>query len=475
MFKVKRLSVENPDILLHNNNIYELTINIKLGVDIDDKLLEDNVIEEMLNIGYYIRKRILNNSIINISDNDNCLKKENEVLNNLLQKKNIEILEMNNIISDRVKKHTIYLEDEIKELKSTNKYKENIINNLNEKMITLRENIKQEYKIEELILTNEKLLNEKRNNLINKIGKIGEERLYEYLLNNEYLKNYYKLETNKMSHSGDFCIYDEINNYGILIENKNYQYLVPREEVQKFKNDCFRNILASPKNNKYLRENTKINIIGGLFLSYKSGISEKKTPLDITIENNKILIYISEYRLHQNLIEDSILYIFNLYNILKDILEINDVNNINNIKDQINNILKKYSHLNNQLLNDVINMRKLIDNFELNLRNINNNIIEEIKLLILENSKKEECENVEDYIFNEVYNYLINNNIKIINVKKLMEEKLFKENVKSAQMISQTLGKYKEYKINDKKLIYNNIGTRRLINSIQCKNYFILE
>lgn len=450
------------------DDIYEL--ELKYGEDI----LDEKLLTEIFNIGIYIRKNILKNSVINISEIDieknikeSFLNKENEHLNMLLQKKNIELMEINNSINDKIKNHSMYLENEIIELKAINKYKENLINNLNDKIINLRENIKDEYKIEELIMTNKNLLNEKNNNSINKIGRMGEEKLSEYLINTDTLKNYYKIETSKISHSCDFCVYDEINNFGVLIENKNYQYLVPREEIQKFKNDCIKNTLMNPRDNK-----NKMNIIGGVFLSFKSGISEKKSPLEINIENDKILVYISEYNKYPNLIEDSILYIFNLYNIIKDIL---DTNNFKCIKDKIKEIINKYTYLNNQLISDITNMKKLVDNFDLNLRNLNSTIIDEIKLLVIDNSKIEENNNLENYIFNEVYNYLLNKKIKIINVKMLIEEKIFKDNIKSAQNISQVLGKYKECILNNTKIIYNNLGTRRIINSKECKNYFIIE
>ena len=449
-------------LLDKNENIYNLEL-------IYETELNEKELQEIFNLGIYLKKNILKNSIIKVMDEgNNYLNKENEQLNKLLESKNKEILVMNNSISERVKLHSTYLEQELGELRVINKHKDNIINNLNDKLLNIREQIKNEFNVDELIKMNKELINEKNNNSINKIGRMGEIKLYDYLINVDILKNYYKFETNKMSHCGDFCIYDEVNNHGVIVENKNYQYLVPREEVNKFRNDCFRNLLHKPNGDK----NIKINIIGGLFLSYKSGISEKKSPLEVCIDNNKILIYVSEYNKYSNLIEDSILYIFNLYNMIKDIL---DTNNFKCIKDKIKEILNRYTYLYNQLINDIVNMRKLVDNFEMNLRNLNNNIMEELKLLVMDNSKKEEVNNLETYIFNEVYKYLAKKNIKIINVKTLIEEKIFKENVKTAQNISQILGKYKEFEVDDTKIVYNNLGTRRMINSKECKNYFIIE
>ena len=462
-------------ILSKNNNLYNLELDCNemgtgMGMGMDTKDFNENELMEIFSLGIYIKRNILKNSIIKVSDDSggNYLNKENEQLNKLLESKNREILEMNNAITERIKLHSVYLERELNDLRVMNKHKDNMINNMNDKILNIREQIKSEFNVDELIKINRELLNEKSNNSINKIGRVGESKLYEYLMNTETLKNYYKFETNKMSHCGDFCIYDEVNNYGVIVENKNYQYLVPREEVNKFRSDCFRNMLFKPNSDKSI----KMNIIGGLFLSYKSGVSEKKSPLDMCIDNNKILIYVSEYNKYPNLIEDSILYIFNLFNTIKDIL---DTNSFKCIKDKMKEILNKYTYLYNQLINDISNMRKLVDNFEINLRNLNNNIIEEIKILVMDNSKKEEVNNLELYIFNEVHKYLSKKNTNIINVKALIEEKVFKENVKTAQGISQILGKYKEFEIDNIKIIYNNLGTRRMINSKECKNYFIIE
>ena len=69
-----------------NSGIKTCTYEIEINEELD--------LEEILNIGIYVRTNILKNSIIKIADNnlenelrDNYIKKENEQLNNLLQKK----------------------------------------------------------------------------------------------------------------------------------------------------------------------------------------------------------------------------------------------------------------------------------------------------------------------------------------------------------------------------------------------------
>jgi hypothetical protein len=106
-----------------------------------------------------------------------------------------------------------------------------------------------------------------------RIGDEAERELFETLDTASCLKNYKRIQTNKTPHCGDFLVYDETTSKGVLIENKCYQSRVPTKEVDKFVADLSTVHQSFPS----------VQIIGGLFLSKKTDISKKKSPIDIEL------------------------------------------------------------------------------------------------------------------------------------------------------------------------------------------------
>jgi hypothetical protein len=101
-------------------------------------------------------------------------------------------------------------------------------------------------------------------------GQLGENRLENTL--NKMFPSDEIINVSGIKESGDFHL-KRINQDTILIETKEYDRNVNRDEVDKFIRDCS-------------TQNTH-----GIFLSHNSGIANKKN-FQIELNNNKVLIYI---------------------------------------------------------------------------------------------------------------------------------------------------------------------------------------
>ena len=245
------------------------------------------------------------------------------------------------------------------------------------------------------------LLNIKNNS--SSKGKLGES-----LAMNSLKKKYpdWKIEnTTGTAHESDIFAYSE--NYGkILYEIKTYSSNVPTKEIQKFKDDMV------TTNSKY-----------GIFVSQTSGIVGKKL-IDYEVINNSILVYISSSGLNGHGIEIGTEFLLSLidsgyldkrhliknedirdvlYKINENMFELNEcINNFSRIKMQIDehrnmmnrsidsmhrnvieydtraNIIyknlietiKMYKPVNVSLLEQNIDISKLIDTSVLNMNNL---------------------------------------------------------------------------------------------------------
>jgi len=245
------------------------------------------------------------------------------------------------------------------------------------------------------------LLNIKNNS--SRKGKLGES-----LAMNSLKKKYpdWKIEnTTGTAHESDIFAYSE--NYGkILYEIKTYSSNVPSKEIQKFKDDMV------TTNSKY-----------GIFVSQTSGIVGKKL-IDYEVINNSILVYISCSGLNGHGIEIGTEFLLSLidsgyldkrhliknedirdvlYKINESMFELNEcINNFSRIKMQIDehrnimnrsidgmhrnvieydtkaNIIyknlietiKMYKPVNVSLLEQNIDISKLIDTSVLNMNNL---------------------------------------------------------------------------------------------------------
>lgn len=276
-----------------------------------------------------------------------------------------------------------------------NSYIEPLRQIIEENNIENSENIK---KIDNMLCD---LLNIKNNS--SRKGKLGES-----LAMNSLKKKYpdWKIEnTTGTAHESDIFAYSE--NYGkILYEIKTYSTNVPSKEIQKFKDDMV------TTNSKY-----------GIFVSQTSGIVGKKL-IDYEVIDNSILVYISSSGLNGHGIEIGTEFLLSLidsgyldkrhliknddvrdvlYKINESMFELNEcINNFSRIKMQIDehrnimnrsidmmyrnvieydtkaNIIYKnlietikiYKPVNVSLLEQNIDISKLIDTSVLNMNNL---------------------------------------------------------------------------------------------------------
>ena len=276
-----------------------------------------------------------------------------------------------------------------------NSYIEPLRQIIEENNVENSENIK---KIDNMLCD---LLNIKNNS--SRKGKLGES-----LAMNSLKKKYpdWKIEnTTGTAHESDIFAYSE--NYGkILYEIKTYSSNVPTKEIQKFKDDMV------TTNSKY-----------GIFVSQTSGIVGKKL-IDYEVIDNSILVYISSSGLNGHGIEIGTEFLLSLidsgyldkrhllknedvrdvlYKINESMFELNEcINNFSRIKMQIDehrntmnrsidtmhrnvieydtraNIIyknlietiKMYKPVNVSLLEQNIDISKLIDTSVLNMNNL---------------------------------------------------------------------------------------------------------
>jgi flavodoxin len=149
-------------------------------------------------------------------------------------------------------------------------------------------------------------------------GKFGEEQLCS-LLNSIY-NNAEITNTTGQKAAGDF-IMKRTDKPDIMIENKEYNYNIPKEEISKF-----------------IRDIEALNM-SGIFISQHSGIAFKQN-FQIDINNGNILLYIQNCDYDPEKIRLAVDIIDKLSNKLKDI-NVND-ENINISKDILDGINDDY-------------------------------------------------------------------------------------------------------------------------------------
>jgi hypothetical protein len=153
-------------------------------------------------------------------------------------------------------------------------------------------------------------------------GKLGEQRLksvLDELYNTADLQN-----TSGMKASGDF-IMKRVDQPTILFENKEYDYNIPKDEVQKFIRDV---------------ENQNMN---GVFISQYSGITFKQN-FQIDINKGNVLVYIQHCEYTPEKIRLAVDIIDNLYMKIQDMNVDDDNNNTitKEILDDINDEYQRY-------------------------------------------------------------------------------------------------------------------------------------
>jgi len=189
-----------------------------------------------------------------------------------------------------------------------------------------------ETKLEQMVestkknMDNQNNLSENVSTLIKKMenssfkGAISENLLYNVLLN--LFSNAEIIYTNQETHHGDILLKRK-NKNDILFENKDYNYNVPKKEIDKFIEDI------------------NIHNCCGIMLSQKSGIALKDN-FEIEIHKGCVVIYLH----HVNYSTDIIKTAINIIDHLQGEINVNTENNINidkQILDSINMEYKNYA------------------------------------------------------------------------------------------------------------------------------------
>jgi hypothetical protein len=177
-----------------------------------------------------------------------------------------------------------------------------------------------------LNMDNQTNLNENVSNLIKKMenssskGSISENLLYNVLVN--LFSNGEIIYTNQETHHGDILLKRK-SKYDILFENKDYNYNVPKKEIEKFIEDI------------------NLNNCCGIMLSQKSGISLKDN-FEIEIYKGKVVLYLHNVNYSMDIIKTAINIIDHLQGEINTDTE-NTIQIDKHILDSINMEYKNYA------------------------------------------------------------------------------------------------------------------------------------
>jgi len=256
------------------------------------------------------------------------------------------------------------------------------------------------------------------NNISHLFNKSSIKGVYGENLLSELLSNYFpdNILTNMAStpHSGDFHLFDPDINKTILIESKFYTNTIDQKEINKLYYDM---------------DHTGINY--SIFISLSSSISNKKNDIEWEINNDKIMIFLSN-------VLDNNKYIIVGMMLLKTLISFNENKNNINIQNFSDNsykkILEKVSSMNclklqiNKIKNNILNIHSSTSTHILDLYNsvttLDNNFNQSIDLL--QNSLTDEFNsiksiiNVEDSVYNINHIYNMIETISNDNIKKIL-------------------------------------------------------
>jgi len=238
-------------------------------------------------------------------------------------------------------------------------------------------------------------------------GKLSENRLETQL--SIQFPTYTIDRTSSSGHSGDFILKTDYKP-DVLIENKDYNINVNKDEINKFHRDI------------------KENNICGILISQNSGISNKN-DFSIDIIDNNILMYIHNCNYDMDKVKHALDIIYSLY----DYVSKNKNNNKNNIDDNaFQNIQKEY-------LEFIKNKNEVINTLNMSIKNLRKMDLVSIKLIL------EKYSNDLPNITSDVYTCQVCNKIftsvsglsahkkKHLNEKKKIEEDEILENKQKEQ------------------------------------------
>ena len=397
-----------------------------------------------------------NESILNVSA---TLEKQNQILSDRIQ------LLINDVIP---KSQNMYFNDIIKKFKEdTNQLINNNMNDMSMDKISLIIETKsnnmisniQEQLLKYILMTEDRLTNNLNNikdissknnvvqdkmndeltNYLNKYKKsVGKGEMGEGILYNILCDNYPSAEivnTTGKKGMGDILLKRKDKNV-ILLENKNYNTNVNKDEVDKFLRDV------------------SINKSNGIMLSQQSGIVGKDN-FQIDIHDNNILVYVHNV--------DNEFYKINLAVNIIDILS----NKINNISDKQTTISKELLYdINNEFQSFIIQKDKLITSLkeyykksleqltEINLPNLelflsNYYANNKKNLLICDICKKYETDNLRSLARHK---HSCKSKKEIINESSSESDNKKEEKTETKEIIEEIVDKPKKTKKNSKEI-----------------------
>ena len=318
----------------------------------------------------------------------------------------------------------------------------------------------------------QKLINNNSNSSIK--GKISENQLYN-LINNIYPSGTITNTCNETS-MGDILLQRK-NKTDIILENKNYEIVVPTREVEKFIYDC-------KKQNKC-----------GIMISQKSGISMKYN-YEIDIYDDIILIYIHNMNYNSEHIIVACDIIDNLYEklilIKKNIGTINiDEETLIKINDEYQIFINNQQILINQLQEQTKNNILLIKKLE--LPNITSLLL--TKFTVKNNKYKcKDCDYIafsnrglcnhrrtcklNNKIINNISDDISDKNYDDISDKKTNSDNIYDKNIDDIHnYIKNNYNQTQDY-INDKikiKILYSEFKKYSINNKIQITYKFFID
>ena len=302
--------------------------------------------------------------------------------------------------------------------------------------IPIEEDIK--LKLDTLDYTMNKLIGLSSSSM--KKGELAE-NLLENIIKDRYSDINYK-NMSQVDHSGDAWLqFDNIND-NVMIESKNYNKKVSKDEVDKMMKDMVTN-----------------NIQWGIFFSWNSEIQNFK-KFDISTFNHDsntfTILFISNVIDNMNMIDMSLMIIKKLINTYSDKKTFPWITN--KIKFELNE-LNKILSLNYQLRTNYIDMEKVIkstmEKYYLSLREYQHDIDTSIKNITKEinNTIDNSIEINNNFNYNEYLNKYIKNKKIFVLLSKIVDVFISKNIIINKNLIIKNSNEIGNIKIQTKKII----------------------
>jgi len=194
------------------------------------------------------------------------------------------------------------------------------------------------------------------------IGKEGEQRFEDFAETFNDFEGFEIIDTHKESNKGDFhLIFKEFN---VLVDAKNYSSIVPTKEITKIKND----LLANP------------HIDFAWLISLNTDLRNcSKSPITYDTIDGRIVIYVnnlSQYKNPQKFLRILWSSCKELKRLIIDKDELNE--DPNEDKEELNEYkmmhkkgiekIKGYMHNTNEMIKSINNLKKIMDNMQISMR-----------------------------------------------------------------------------------------------------------